>query len=172
MNDGPLLHPKPPRFPLVQFRDVKMSIDRPHCVKGVLPSTGLVVIYGPPKCGKSFWAFDLLMHVALGWEYRGLRVKRGVVVYCVLEGKQGFTRRVKAFEQVRPKSKDANFFLMTLSLDLIHDHKDLIASIRAQVPAGQEIAAVAIDTLNRSLHGSENSDEDMSRVRARRRHHQ
>ena len=162
MNDGPLLHPKPPRFPLSRFRDVKMSIDRPHCVRGLLPSTGLVVIYGPPKCGKSFWAFDLLMHVALGWEYRGIRVKRGVVVYCLLEGKNGFTRRVKAFEQERPNAKDADLYLLTLPLDLIRDHKDLIASIRSQVPAGEKIAAIAIDTLNRSLRGSENSDEDMA----------
>ena len=162
MNDGPLLHPKSPRFPLVRFRDVEMSIDRPYCVKGLLPSTGLVIIYGPPKCGKSFWTFDLLMHVALGWEYRGIRVKRGVVVYCVLEGKKGFTRRIKAFERERPNAKDADLYLMEVSLDLNRDQKDLIASIRAQVPAGEKISAVAIDTLNRSLRGSENSDEDMS----------
>ena len=27
-----------------------------------IPRVGLVVVWGPPKCGKSFWAFDLAMH--------------------------------------------------------------------------------------------------------------
>lgn len=51
---------------------------------------------------------------------------------------------------------------MFLPLDLIRDHKALIASIRAQLPDGVKPAAVAIDTLNRSLVGSESSDEDMA----------
>ena len=153
---------KPLRFPIVRFRDVLMSTASAYCVSGLLPRTGLVVIYGPPKCGKSFWTFDLLMHVSLGWKYRGLRVRQGVVVYCVLEGADGFTRRVRAFEIEHPRAKDSDFYLMTLSLDLIRDHKELIASIRAQLPKGADFAAVAIDTLNRSLRGSENSDEDMA----------
>jgi hypothetical protein len=153
---------KPPRFPLTKFDDVLMTTASIYCVSGVIPRTGLVIIWGPPKCGKSFWTFDLLMHVALGWEYRGLRVRRGVVVYCVLEGAEGFRRRIEAFRKKHQEAKGADLFIMALSLDLIRDHGDLIASIRAQLPAGVNPAAVAIDTLNRSLRGSENSDEDMA----------
>lgn len=68
--------------------------------------------------------------------YRGLRVKQGAVVYCVLEGKDGFTRRIEAFRKTHPDLNDAPFYVMTVSLDLIHDHKELIASIRAQLPLG------------------------------------
>ena len=150
------------RFPLVKFGDVKLATTAFYLVKNLLPRSGIVVIWGPPKCGKSFWAFDLMMHVALGWEYRGLRVKQGEVVYCVLEGRKGFERRVAAFKQEHPKSMDAPLYLMSVQLDLIHDHKALIANIRAQLPPGVDPAAVAIDTLNRSLNGSENSSEDMS----------
>ncbi len=162
-GDGkPQTGKKPPRFPLVKFDDVLMSTTSFYLVKNLLPRTGLAIIWGAPKCGKSFWAFDLLMHVALGWEYRGLRVKPGPVVYCVLEGAEGFKRRIEAFRLNHPKSKGAPFYLMFLSLDLIRDHKALIDSLRAQLPEGVKPCAVAIDTLNRSLVGSESSDEDMA----------
>jgi hypothetical protein len=153
---------KAPRFPLVKFDDISMATTSFYLVKDLIPSEGLVVIWGPPKCGKSFWAFDLFMHVACGWEYRGLRVKPGAIVCCVLEGQKGCTRRVAAFRKRYPAAKGAPLYLMFTTLDLIHDHKALIASIKAQLPEGVEPAAVLIDTLNRSLVVSENKDEDMA----------
>ena len=43
---------------------------------------------------------------------------------------------------------------------LVRDHRALIGAIRAQI--GETLPAlVAIDTLNRSLAGSESKDEDM-----------
>ncbi len=51
---------------------------------------------------------------------------------------------------------------MRTPLDLIRDHKALIESIRAQLPDDVDPSAVAIDTLNRSLVGSESKDEDMA----------
>ena len=73
-------------LPLVAFDDVLMSTTGFYLVKNLIPRAGLVIVWGAPKCGKSFWTFDMLMHVAFGWEYRGLRVKGGPVVYCALEG--------------------------------------------------------------------------------------
>ena len=75
------------RFALTRFADIKaLDSDEDYSVKGLLPRSGLAVVWGPPKCGKSFWTFDLLMHVALGWEYRGYRVRQGPVIYICLEG--------------------------------------------------------------------------------------
>jgi hypothetical protein len=162
LNERPSEKPPRIRFSLVTFDDVLMTTTAIYRVKGLIPSVGLVVIWGPPKCGKSFWLFDLLMHVALGWTYRGLRVNPGPIVYCVLEGRDGFARRIEAFRLTHPKSKGAPFYLMHTPLDLIRDQKALIASISAQMPEGVNPAAVAIDTLNRSLVGSESSDEDMA----------
>ena len=78
---------KSARFPLVAFDDVLMSTTGFYLVKDLIPGAGLVIVWGAPKCGKSFWTFDLLMHVACGWDYRGLRVRGGQVVYCALEGR-------------------------------------------------------------------------------------
>ena len=154
---------KPPRFTLTRFADIKPLDGEDYCVKGFLPRSGLAVVWGPPKCGKSFWAFDLLMHVALGWRYRGRRVRQGPVVYVCLEGAQGFRRRAEAFRQAKLAESgedDPPFFLTTAPLSLAADRHALIGDIKRQL--GEDIpAAVCIDTLNRSLAGSESSDEDM-----------
>jgi AAA domain len=54
------------RFQLKPFDAITLSTEPNYLVKGILPRTGLAVIWGPPKCGKSFWTFDIVMHVALG----------------------------------------------------------------------------------------------------------
>jgi len=143
---------------IIPFDQIKLDIDqRPYVVKGLIPKEGLSIVWGPPKSGKSFKIFDLCMHVALGWEYRGRRVQQGSVVYCSFEGQAGIAARIEAFRQEH-LTEDAPFYAQTMTLDLVRQVNDLIAAIR-----DYEISpsVVTLDTLNRSLHGSENSDEDM-----------
>ena len=152
-----------PRFPLARFDSIKPDDGANYLIKGLLPSTGLAVVWGAPKCGKSFWAFDALMHVALGWQYRGHRVKSGAVVYCALEGAQGFKTRIEAFRIAKlaeSEPTDPPFFLMSSPLSLIADAGRFIEDIRAQLGDARPVA-VCIDTLNRSITGSENDDEAM-----------
>jgi hypothetical protein len=87
-----------------------------------------VVVWGPPKCGKSFWTFHMVMHVALGWKYRGRRVQQGAVVYLALEGGKGFEARIEAFRQRHlPEHHDqVPFFLIADALNLVKDHSELI----------------------------------------------
>jgi hypothetical protein len=154
----------PPRFRIARFGTIKPDSTAQYLVKGLLQSSGLAVVWGAPKCGKSFWVFDLLMHVALGWSYRGHRVTPGPVVYCALEGAQGHKNRIEAFRRGKMSEaadSDPPFYLMSTPLSLVRDHKAFIADISRQL-GDQKPAAVCIDTLNRSLEGSESSDEDMS----------
>jgi hypothetical protein len=91
---------RPRRFELQKFADILVDTTRRgYLVKNLLASTGLAVIWGPPKCGKSFWALDLGLHIALGWEYRGRRVQQAHVVYVALEGQHGFPARIEAFRR-------------------------------------------------------------------------
>jgi AAA domain len=152
------------RIKLVPFDEIKLGTERRFLVKGLIPRSGLVIVWGPPKCGKSFWTFDLVMHVALGWEYRGRRVQQGAVVYCAFEGQKGFEARVEAFRQKHLDSKDIDrvpFFLEPVTLDLVQDHAALIAAVRTSMGSETPVTVV-LDTLNRSLRGSESSDEDMT----------
>jgi hypothetical protein len=148
---------------LVPFDKIKLSTTRRDLVKGIIPRVGLTIVWGKPKCGKSFWIFDVVMHVALGREYRGRRVHQGPVIYCAFEGQSGLEARVQAFRQERLNGEiDVPFFLEPITLDLIKDHEALIACIKETLGETAPPVAVVLDTLNRSLVGSENSDEDMS----------
>jgi RecA-family ATPase len=152
-----------PRIKLVPFDEIKLSIERRYLVKGLIPRTGLCVAWGPPKCGKSFWTFDLAMHVALGWSYRGRRVQPGAAVYAAFEGSHGFGARIEAFRQkfLPDDAEPVSFFLEPVTLDLVRDHAALIRDIKATLTDKSPVLVV-LDTLNRSLQGSESSDEDMT----------
>jgi AAA domain len=126
----------------------------------LLPRSGVVVIWGPPKCGKSFWATDLGLHIALAWEYRGRRVQQATVVYIALEGRHGFPARIEAFKR-HHGAQSAPFHLITKPLDLVRKAEALIESIEAQL-GDERPGVVFLDTLNRSLVGSESKDEDMA----------
>ena len=153
-----------PRFALVAFDKVVMSTTSFYLVKNLIPRAGLVIVWGAPKCGKSFWTFDMP---------DACRVLAGRIAACgsklapssiapSKERKASRTAIDGVPDQTSGIQRARQLSLMFTPLDLIRDHKALIASIRAQLPEGATPVAVAIDTLNRSLVGSENSDEDMA----------
>jgi hypothetical protein len=151
-----------PRFKLRPFNELTVGSELAYLVKGIIPRVGLTVVWGPPKCGKSFWAFDLSMHVSLGWMYRGRRVQPGAVVYCAFEGAEGFKARAEAFrfQHLSEDHDHIDFYLIAARTNLVVDHGELIAAIRVQCPAKPVL--VVLDTLNRSLQGSESDDKDMA----------
>src|SRR5258708_385989 len=101
------------KFELVGLDDLKSSAISEYLVKGWFPRSGLVEVWGPPKCGKSFWVFTVMLHVAMGREYRGHRVHQADIVYLALEGQKGFSRRRDAFykEFLKPGEKVPAFKL-------------------------------------------------------------
>ena len=101
------------------------------------------------------------MHIALGRNYRGHRVRQGPVVYLALEGGAGFCARVEAWRRRHLDSHtgDVPFSLLPVPVDLIADKDKLIQAIRAQV---ETPTVVVVDTLNRSLNGNENDSKDMA----------
>src|SRR5262249_26301168 len=126
-----------------------------------LPRVGLGVIWGPPKCGKSFLTFDLVMHIATGRPYRGRPVRQGTVIYLALEGSFGFAGRVEAWRRRHEPPKDTPFYLLDVSIDLSADQKPLSSATRNQVK--DTPAIVVVDTLNRALLGDENKSDDMAK---------
>jgi hypothetical protein len=150
-------------FKLTPIDKIELDTDCPYLIRDIIPSEGLTVVWGPPKCGKSFWLYDALMHVAMDWEYRGHAVIQGPIVYVACEGEKGVRRRSFAYREFKLNSHDGPvpFHLVTTKLNLREQHPTLISDIRAQI-GDITPAAIAIDTLNKSLVGSENKDEDMS----------
>ena len=122
------------QFKPVRFEDITMSSDPPYLVQGLLPRDGLAVLWGPPKCGKSFWAFDVALHVALGREYRDRAVQQGTVIYIACEGERGLGARTEAFRQAKLGEDDDHnppFWLLTTRLNLSGDIETLIADLKA-----------------------------------------
>ena len=145
--------PNTPRFALLAFDKIKPDEGAQYLIKGLLPRVGVAVVWGPPKCGKSFWTFDAVMHVALGWKYRGHRVAPGPVVYCALEGVHGFKNRVEAFRLTKLSQADGGsptFYLMPASLSLVADHGRLIADIRRSFATPYPLPFVSTRSIARS----------------------
>lgn len=150
------------RFEPIPFSQIKLDTSQSYLIRDLIPTNGLTVVWGAPKCGKSFFVFDAMMHIALGWPYQGKRTKQGTVLYITCEGQAGFPARKEAFQQkFLEEDTIVPFHLLPTRLDLAHDAEQLIYDIRAYM-AGQTVAAIVIDTLNRSLAGSESKDEDMA----------
>lgn len=155
-------------FPLVSFANITLdTTQRNYLIKGLLPRRGLAIIWGAKKCYKSFIATDMAMHIALGRMYRGHRVQQALVAYIALEGREGQGARKEAFAKYH-NVEDAPFYLMTKPLDLIKQGAALLKDFEAQLEeCGAAMPGVVfIDTLNRSLVGSESKDEDMARYLA------
>ncbi len=107
----------------------------------------------------------MVAHIAAGWGYRGRKVQQCPVVYFALEGQEGFTARVEAF-RLEHGAPDIPFYLSADRIVLPQDGAAVVKSIREQFP---EVCPgiVVLDTLNRSISGSENDPADMgSYVRA------
>lgn len=152
----------PPQFNLIPFNEITHSTAINYVVRGLIPREGLVLVYGAPKCGKSFWVMDLTLHVALGWKYRGRKVRQGNVVYIACEGVSGVTSRIEAFRQTKlqESAEPTPFYLIGTSLNLIKQYAKLQEDIKSFLK-DTPIHIIVIDTLNRSLAGDENSSVDM-----------
>jgi hypothetical protein len=153
------------RFKLVSFWELQPGIaEQPYLIDELIPAAGIVVVWGEAKCLKSFTVLDMMLHVAKGWEYRDRFVQQGTIVYCAFEGAHGYRKRVPAWRREYNLADDdrAPFHLISGRANLINDHAALIAEIRLDLGADAKPASVVLDTLNKSLHGSESKDADMS----------
>ncbi len=154
----------PSRVYLIPFASIRLNTKRRDVVQGLIPRDGITVVWGAPKCGKSFWMLDIGLHVALGREYRGRKVQQGPVVLCSFEGQTGTQTRVEAWRQQFLAEDHAPdevaFYLMPVTLNLVAECADLITAIKRASP--KTPALIILDTLNRSLAGSESNDADMA----------
>lgn len=134
-------------------------------IDGVLPQGGLVTLYGPPGCGKSFIAIDMALSVANGCDWHGHTVRQGYPLYISAEAGTGIGKRVLAWlssHEVKPSSAEVGW--LTESLYIQPESSDmtvLFERIEKELPRYPKL--IVVDTLARCLDGDENLQEDMSR---------
>jgi len=155
------------KFRLLPIAEIGLPAGAPDIVRGMLPRTGLAVVYGPPGCGKSFLALDVALHVSEGRSWAGRRVAEAGVVYVAAEAGEGFKRRVVAARD-RLGVHNADFALITAAPNLgagPGDTAALVGAIRSQsLRLGWKAGVVVLDTLARVIPGvDENSSKEMGR---------
>ena len=123
------------RFKLISFKEMRPGAEQPYLIDELIPSKGLVLVWGAPKTFKSFVILDAMAHVAMGWEYRDRAVQQGTVIYCAFEGGHGYRKRIEALRRhyEMDDEEEVPLLIMPGQASLIADHDRLISDFRAQL---------------------------------------
>jgi hypothetical protein len=156
---APTLKPTRPKFILEPFEAIRFEASGEWLVKRIIPRQGVVTLYGASQSFKSFLAFDLAMHVALGRQWGGRLVTQASAIYVAAEGAAGLRKRKFGFELSNADRlpDKVPFFLVSTAPDLGTEKGDLAALIAAIETACVAPGLVVIDTLAQSIGtGDEN----------------
>ncbi len=144
------------------FAELDSLPDPRFVVAGMVPEDGLIVVYGKPKRGKSFWGLELSLCMATVTPFFGETLGRhGPVIYVAAEGGAAAVRnRVRAWckaRKVDPAKLEGRWLLVDTSVLL--NSKKSVDEFLALNPGDK--AMTFIDTLARCMNGDENSAKDM-----------
>ncbi|MBA4753621.1 MAG: AAA family ATPase [Sphingobium sp.] len=156
----------PEILPVEWFTEIEPQLEGMWLVKRLLPAQGLALIYGHPGSGKSFFALDVALHIALGWEWCARRVRQGLVVYVGAEGGAGLRNRIAAFRRHHDLQDAIPFALIPTPIDMQDPNADtgrLAETVRMTAKqSGAEPALVIIDTLSKTFGGGKENTDDMA----------
>ncbi len=132
-------------------------------IKGILPHSGLAMIYGASGSGKSFLAIDIALSIALGSEWCGKKVSQGNVVYIAAEGAAGIRKRFKAY--ALHHSLDTKNIPISAIEDAPNLHGNDATRLLSEIQKVEGVRVVVVDTLAQSSPGAdENSAKDMGAI--------
>lgn len=154
-----------PRMLTVMDREEIEYIEPPEWqVEGIITKQGLSSIYGPPGCGKSFWALDLSMSIASGLPFQGRKTNKGTVMYIAGEGATGLGPRLRAWEKERNNGQmvDSRYFEVMTDAAQLLESEQIVMLLEILENMFEPPSLVVIDTLARSMvGGEENSAKDV-----------
>lgn len=135
-------------------------------VDGILPSGGLIGLYGPSNVGKSFIALDIALAVSTGRPWQGHPIAgSGYVIYIAAEGGAGLQKRVSAWlthHQLPASEPKIAWLIETAEINNDSGAVDtLLQRLDEEIQA--EPVLIVVDTLARCLEGDENTQLDMGR---------
>lgn len=137
-------------------------------IRNVFPTHGLGAIYGESGSGKSFLALDMMVALATGSKWFGIKTTQLPVICLALEGAGGLRQRVLAWEAAHPGESFPESILFFDGNFVLTDTEKLGAFCAALNNGhGTFDGVVIIDTLNQASGGAdENSSRDMGELLA------
>ncbi len=129
-------------------------------VKRWIPDQGLTMIYGESGAGKTFVLLDVLCHMAAGMQWQGLKTKPGVVVLLAGEGHHGLRQRVAAWCKHHQVDRLDNLLIANKAIDVDSPAAAIQILHAVREATDEEVAFLAIDTVNNHMSGDENSARD------------
>ena len=159
------LHSIPPSssIPRILLKDELSRIEiSEYLIHKTLPVIGLATLIGAPSSYKTFIAIEIAACIATGHDFYGRKCKQGKILYLTGEGKSGFGKRIKAWEQKRGCSIPNNDFATIVDPVMLNENLPGLreALLNHQDEYGK-LSLIVIDTLNRTMAGDENSSKDM-----------
>ena len=151
-------------YETIDADDMVEAVSGDDFVENLLINGQMSVLYGPSNSGKTFFATDLSLHVALGWNWRGLEVDQGSVLYLAMEGSYGIRNRVVAFRDHYNVAEKIPFSVVPVAINFLNDDiEKLINTVRMASRRLGNVKMVVVDTLSRALAGGdENGPKDMT----------
>lgn len=132
-------------------------------VHEVIPTGGLVLVFGSSGSGKSFLATDMAYHLALGRPgWFGHDIDRRIrVLYIAAEAGAGVIKRVRAYRQHLEINDLTDCWLTWIRrpIDLL-DNRTAEDLVTCWAVLGNP-EAVIVDTWSRCMTGNENASEDV-----------
>jgi len=120
------------------------------CVDGML-STGLFILAGAPKVGKSWLALDIALSIAKGAKVLGRETKQGTALYLCLE--DSYTRiQNRLFDLTSEPSDNLHFSIMAGTLGGVLEKQ--IETFKSQ---HTDLKIIIVDTLQKIRSGDDTS---------------
>lgn len=152
------------RFSFESLEDFDKRKPPRWIIKGVLPEGALGFFFGESGSGKTFFAIDIALAVAVGGEWRGHKVNQGNVAYIAAEDAAGVGHRIRAYRRQHGLQDTALPLSILAASPNFTDKEDVKKVLRGLRDLGK-VSVVFVDTWAQVTPGAnENSGEDMGKA--------
>lgn len=158
------------KFPAVSFRDiVETRVSFRWLIKNWLPANSFACIYGDKGTGKSFFTMDMMIHLAMGKDWRGKKIGMPAgVAYQVGEGSSGIGKRFQAWVQENGDPGQIPLCVIPHVVNFLDADADITPFVEEikkwENKMGCKIEVFVLDTLARAMVGGNDGDGgDMGR---------
>jgi hypothetical protein len=169
-NDAELRQDQMDRLRLVPPSEMDWRGAQLNLVKGLLGFGMMALLYGASGSAKTLIALSLALHVALGRDWCGRKVRQGFAAYLAPEGAHSVHLRFHAWcrhHGIDPDKDSLPFRTIPTHVNLCTSDADLegvIANIKAAQGELGPCVLIVVDTVSRALAGgNENAPDDMGR---------